>query len=585
MSKIELNPITSGYNVNRINTNFQKIEDEINTKMLSRQPLGEPNTMLDLLDMNGKRIINLPEPVALHEPLRLKDADDVLGPLVVRAEDAAVAAEFYAQLAEYWSNQSGGGGSAFSESVYLSQMPSYDINNINGAIAEANIILSSGGKIIFPKGDVTLTSSVTIPVDVYWEGQGKFTTRVLRTSGAVSVTMSNASKISDMRLFDSVNSGEFVTIPAATAFQEIINAGVRVNGSRCIDIAANGGEEMQVHRCNLGTSSEAHAAIGLTGVDSAARPRHFSNNSGSGSPIYDFTGMNDTFVNGGYTQGFICGSTASKVMMSNVRVGANAALGAQVIAGENHTLTNMVFATPVTLTCTDSRIDSIAPDWDFIDNGTGNSVEVKFRSYSPTITTTGSPFSIGDGAITAYFSRAGNLINVVFEVIIGSTTNLGSGVWYLSVPIQGANLGIAYTTNGSFQRTGASQAMIGAVVMEDDRNRVSFVYPDTVGSSQVITLNGSSVTGGVIDLSPIRFAPDTNSVKVYINGARLMFDRGDFVENSPTQITIAAPYVATDNIMVEVERVDQYNVGNNTSRAESWPVSSRLRGSFSYYCK
>lgn len=59
MSKIDLDPITSGYNLSKINANFQKIEDELNNKVLYRNsPAGEPNSMSSNLDMNSKSILN-----------------------------------------------------------------------------------------------------------------------------------------------------------------------------------------------------------------------------------------------------------------------------------------------------------------------------------------------------------------------------------------------------------------------------------------------------------------------------------------------------------------------------------------------
>lgn len=59
MSKIELDPITSGYNLSKINSNFQAIEDELNNKVLYRDPpIGEPNSMKANLDMNSRAILN-----------------------------------------------------------------------------------------------------------------------------------------------------------------------------------------------------------------------------------------------------------------------------------------------------------------------------------------------------------------------------------------------------------------------------------------------------------------------------------------------------------------------------------------------
>jgi hypothetical protein len=57
MTDIALNPITSGYNVSRINGNFERIEEAVNEEVL--HTVGGNNTMLQALDMNGNAILNL----------------------------------------------------------------------------------------------------------------------------------------------------------------------------------------------------------------------------------------------------------------------------------------------------------------------------------------------------------------------------------------------------------------------------------------------------------------------------------------------------------------------------------------------
>lgn len=92
MSKVELDPITSGYNLSKINSNFQKTEDEFNNKVLYRvNSAGEPNQMETILDMNSNRIINLPDAVSDHEPVTLRQliAVDSGDALQLRADLAA----------------------------------------------------------------------------------------------------------------------------------------------------------------------------------------------------------------------------------------------------------------------------------------------------------------------------------------------------------------------------------------------------------------------------------------------------------------------------------------------------------------
>lgn len=78
MSKIDLNDINSGYNRSAINTNFQRIKDFLDDRVLMRNNVsGEPNAVLNDIDFNGKRIYNLPEPALSTEPVRLSDIQEL----------------------------------------------------------------------------------------------------------------------------------------------------------------------------------------------------------------------------------------------------------------------------------------------------------------------------------------------------------------------------------------------------------------------------------------------------------------------------------------------------------------------------
>jgi len=59
MAKIVLSDVASGYNRQRINENFQALEDELNNKVLYRDnPAGQPNVMVNDLDMNSNDVLN-----------------------------------------------------------------------------------------------------------------------------------------------------------------------------------------------------------------------------------------------------------------------------------------------------------------------------------------------------------------------------------------------------------------------------------------------------------------------------------------------------------------------------------------------
>lgn len=84
MSQIDLNDVTSGYNLVKINNNFQEIERVINEELLHRVNADNiPNSLQTDIDANSHHIYNLPKPQSGGEPLRVKDLfgdpDDLLG--------------------------------------------------------------------------------------------------------------------------------------------------------------------------------------------------------------------------------------------------------------------------------------------------------------------------------------------------------------------------------------------------------------------------------------------------------------------------------------------------------------------------
>lgn len=87
MSKITLNPVGSLIDTTTaqtaINANFNVIETAFDNT-LSRDGTS-PNQMTATQDMNGQRIINLPGPIGITEPVRLGDLTNVNGTITINA--------------------------------------------------------------------------------------------------------------------------------------------------------------------------------------------------------------------------------------------------------------------------------------------------------------------------------------------------------------------------------------------------------------------------------------------------------------------------------------------------------------------
>lgn len=86
MADIELLSLESGYNVSRINNNFEVIEEAINNGVLNRS--GGNNVMEQTIDMDSNTIHNVPTPITRTEVVNKGYVDDVLAgviqPLVVK---------------------------------------------------------------------------------------------------------------------------------------------------------------------------------------------------------------------------------------------------------------------------------------------------------------------------------------------------------------------------------------------------------------------------------------------------------------------------------------------------------------------
>lgn len=95
---ITLKEVRGGFNTSTINSNFERIEEAINSNTLSVKD--GSNQMEQELDMNSNRIINLPAPLNPTEPLRLEDLKNLEGdvsgivPTVIRHTGNGIEREF-----------------------------------------------------------------------------------------------------------------------------------------------------------------------------------------------------------------------------------------------------------------------------------------------------------------------------------------------------------------------------------------------------------------------------------------------------------------------------------------------------------
>jgi hypothetical protein len=305
------------------------------------------------------------------------------------------------------------------------------------ALLNAVASLPSGGEVLI--SDVHLFGGpIALPANVILVGRGKQVS-VLRRGFGTGPLITSMGPYSGLRNL-AIDGGGFphdiVTMTGGITqhYQSMEMVRLFNTSTHALSFAKDTGAEFRAIGCEFMTRGKlgVTGAVATTETDTRAVPRHFVDCAGEGSTLYDFSGANDTFVHGGYSNGIITSDTTSKLTVSNFRVGA--AAGPPTIKGVNLTLQNVVFANPVTLTCRDSIFNCIVPDWDVTDNGTGNSVFQRLRRYAPAWTASGASPVVGNGSLAGYFSRQGAAITVQLNLQFGSRSTFGVGPWRFSLP-------------------------------------------------------------------------------------------------------------------------------------------------------
>lgn len=313
------------------------------------------------------------------------------------------------------------------------------VTDILAALQEANAYLSGngGGTLLFGAGIHPISGSYSHPSNVTYRGEGPGATTIRRTSSSTFCTALGANARIEQMTIDGAGEtypgGDGIVVPAGNFGGGMSDAQIINFPANCLHFNANGGSQFKANRCTfytLGTIGTV-GAVRIDPGDTASVPRHFSDCESSGCTLYDFTGSNDTFVTGGYTNGLIFGATSSKVFMSNIRIGA--AAGAVTITGGSHVITNVVSAAAITINGTNHIVNIQAPNYAITDNSTGSNV-MCMGAFTPIWGGSTANPAIGNGTLRAKYQRMGSRVSMTVELIVGSTTTLGTGDWSFSLP-------------------------------------------------------------------------------------------------------------------------------------------------------
>lgn len=307
-----------------------------------------------------------------------------------------------------------------------------DAAAIDAAFTAANA--AAGSIVFFPAGTYRRTTAFSIPAYTTVKGEGSQSTKILRAFVGDFVTSFGAYAVLDDIQIDggSTGAGRGVLIPSGQGGQKIDRSVIRRFSEPCLEFAADGGAYFSSTASDFVTTGALGtvASVKVNGTDSAAVPRAFHGPSGQGTTLFDFGGASDFFATNFYSNGLIYGAAANKVMLDNVRLGDAAAV---TLNGGDHLLRG-ISAIAITVNATGSVLDIQAPSWAITDSGSGNSILMVSRSFTPTLTNAGGA-TLGNATVASRWSRQGRRVTVEYDITWGNTSSAGTGSLALSLPV------------------------------------------------------------------------------------------------------------------------------------------------------
>ena len=383
-------------------------------------------------------------------------------------------------------------------------------NNDQPALVAAIASLTGGGVVELAAGTGYLcTAPFTIPAYTTIRGQGMNVSYIKRGFTGDFITSLGAFSGLEYLTIDGQTttwgSGRGVLIPTGSPQQFVNNAAIQNFSTSCLEFAMDGGSGFSSINGVFYTTGTAGsvAAVYVNGTDDQAIPRAFVNATSNGCTLFNFGGCNNFYASGFYTNGLIFSSASTKVMISDMRIGA--AGGTVTVAGADHVISG-ISASNFTLTCTGSYINVQCPDNSITDNGTGNVVTIRLVSFTPTWTSSGTAPSFGNATVVCNWARVGAKVSVVYDITFGSTTTFGTGYWMFSLPVPDVATPINVSGSGFTQGTVAGTDIL--FIPRTQGTGILRLY--SVVSGTLATVGGTSrtwVSGDVIRFSLDYYTP------------------------------------------------------------------------------
>lgn len=118
-----------------------------------------------------------------------------------------------------------------------------------------------------------------------------------------------------------------------------------------------------------------------------------------------------------------------------------------------------------------------------------------YQTWSPSIaSSSGGAPALGNGVVVARYAQVGKMVNALFKITLGTTTNFGTGVVYFSLPVAAQSDWTSPTFMGTAHFEDTGTAAYGGWVALASSTQFQFTCHDTVADGRIVYISGS---GGV----------------------------------------------------------------------------------------
>lgn len=316
--------------------------------------------------------------------------------------------------------------------------------------AFSNALTAASGKALYvpdPSTGYRITSTLTVPDNTTIYGDGKSSTRIFLDAATTLMTLGAGATLDRLYLDGNFKAGIGVNMTGTNGQQTIAHCKITDfdigTGGGCINFAATTAGtgfrciDVLSYQANGTSGSGKYAVWNQDASESNAQPRHFFGFESGGKCSFSLGGCNSWYVLGGFISD-IAFSTNSRVFtMTGARWASP--LSTITIDGGQHCIANCDVYSSLILAsgCGGCVIGPNAYNNSVPDDNSGVGTNLIYHldeAYTPTLGSSGTAPVIGNGTITGYFNRQGNVVNVTVQIVMGTTTTLGTGILNVSLP-------------------------------------------------------------------------------------------------------------------------------------------------------